>query len=111
MSGAQAGTGPLAGPPQGGIGVQTNEEMVNARRAATAPRTQVMGASSSPSIAPTAGEVSPPKDTGVTAPRDRDRSVTNSEHRTAKKVKKASKRAKDRAKHPKPQEEAQKAGS
>ncbi len=77
MAGAQAGQGALAGPPQGGIGVQGANSNMAAREGAQPAQDNSI--------------IKPARDNGITKPA-RDNSIAKEERSTVKKTKRAAKR-------------------
>lgn len=119
MSGAQGGTGAMAGPPQGGVAPQSPAQpgggLVLQAPAAIRDRDQSVPRQADQSV-PRQGEQSVPRDPGVDTPNNkgdvaprrdrdsgdvikRDRENTGSTESTGKKVKKSAKRTYERSKH------------
>lgn len=104
LAGAQAGAGPMAGPPQGGIGVQTREEAIAGRGGEVVPQRR------DDNVVPRDrddGVVRRDRDDGViprgrdgeVVRRDRDSGIAKDERSAAKTSKRAVKRLRDQAKH------------
>jgi hypothetical protein len=95
MAGAQAGTGPMAGPAQGGIGVQGQDNAGVAVRPPKGLRDMPQG-----TVDPAADAVAVTQ--SVRNGRDvvpADRGVAKDERSTRRKVKRAAKNTRDQAKH------------
>jgi hypothetical protein len=97
MAGAQAGTGPMAGPPQGGIGVQGQDNSGVALRPPSGLRDMAQGTvtAGADSIAVNKAV----RDDKDVVKRDRDSGVAKQEHAPVKKAKRAAKNVTKQARH------------
>lgn len=111
MAGAQAGTGAMAGPPQGGLAPQSPSDAGGGIAAQRNDNSQVNGPAvpRDPSSIPrdpgvdkslgNSGEVRPQRDRDQVIKRDRDENGVQQQGRTTDKAKRAGKRTIERARH------------